>query len=60
MNSLDLRRPLWVGSGYWQPQAVKFRYPPESGYSTAANFNAAYSCFRPEAAFRELRKSSPT
>jgi len=50
---------LWVGSGYRQLQAVKFRYPPESGYSPGTNFNEAYSRNRPDAAVREIRKTPP-
>jgi hypothetical protein len=43
------------GSSYWQPQAVKFRYPPESGYTIGLIFSAADSCKRPVAALQELR-----
>jgi hypothetical protein len=30
---LHSKQPLWVDSSYWQLQAVKFRFQPESSYS---------------------------
>ena len=51
---LNAQWRLWVGSCHWQPQAVKFRYPPESGYTIGIIFSEAYSCFRPKAAIHQV------
>ena len=48
-KTLPPQRPLWVGSGYWQQHEVKFRYPPESGYTIGVIFSETYICFRPQA-----------
>jgi len=34
-------------SGYWQLQAAKFRFFPQSGHSKDVICDAADSCFRP-------------
>jgi len=54
---LPCQRPLRVGSGYRQFSRANGCFRPQSGYTIGMIFSVAYSCFRPKAAVREIRKT---